>query len=107
MLVNCSMVFILLSLILVAEAKPGLVDLIFKKCNTDSDCAQDECCSTLLFNGKRCRSFISEGTICQTFSEDVLKRYHSRCPCESGTHCSSAQSILGLYKVYKCTKLNS
>ncbi|XP_066931474.1 uncharacterized protein [Clytia hemisphaerica] len=75
-----------------------------EKCTVDADCEANECCTPTLSMGDRCRGHMTEGTICSSFTEELIKRLHRRCPCEAGTSCKRTGSILGIYKINRCVK---
>merc|ERR1712168_425557 len=79
-------------------------DLIGKTCKVHTDCEANECCGKIFLLGDRCRSKLSEGSICDTFVGNIVDRLHRRCGCDTGLKCTHTNTIGGLYKIYRCKK---
>merc|ERR1711872_559387 len=73
--------------------------LLGKRCSSESECKDDECCTPFLI-GHRCRRDLSEGDYCaKSYIGTHIDRIYRKCPCKTGLTCRTTKKILGLFKI--------
>ncbi|GFU31961.1 hypothetical protein NPIL_202961 [Nephila pilipes] len=77
-----------------------------KKCSTNDDCDQGECCTSGLFLSGKCKKLKAEGEWCVPGIGE-REKYYLMCPCAEGLSCQAEEieeqeGGVVIYKNSKC-----
>ncbi|XP_071039822.1 uncharacterized protein [Parasteatoda tepidariorum] len=58
-----------------------------KRCSTQIDCGDNECCVGSRFRSGKCKKLTIEGCRCSSGNTEIFGKYRFACPCAEGLSC--------------------